>query len=171
MSQADLVILACPLYVDQLPAPVIQALEQLASVLQEQSEPGPAFLAIVNCGFPEAFHNQVALQIVQQFCSETGFDWAGGLAMGGGGVVNGQHLEEAGGRAAGLQQALALCAVALDRNTPIPAEAVELFAKPIVPHRLYRLIGDMGWIQTANQHGVLSRLNSRPYSSEGRRVR
>lgn len=164
IGQADLVVLAFPLYVDQLPAPVIQALEQLAAWRQGQkSPPDTAFMAIANSGFPEALHSRVALQITEQFCAESGYRWVGGLALGGGGIINGMSLEEAGDRAVVLRRALDLCAAALENGEPLPGEAVDLFARPIIPHRLYRLMGDVGWLQSAYQNGVLVELKSRPY--------
>ena len=48
VSRADLVVLAAPLYVDSLPAPVIWAMERLAGV--QPSESRGRFAAILNCG-------------------------------------------------------------------------------------------------------------------------
>lgn len=48
-------------------------------------------VGIVNSGFPEAFHNDTALAILRRFAAETGFQWAGGLALGGGGTIDKKH--------------------------------------------------------------------------------
>jgi hypothetical protein len=56
VDRTDILILAFPLYVDSLPAPVIRALELIAG--RRKSIPGSVgagMIAMVNCGFPEAF--------------------------------------------------------------------------------------------------------------------
>ena len=55
VDAADIVILAFPLYVDGLPYLVTQALEQIAARRAGETDiQRPLFLAIANCGFPEA---------------------------------------------------------------------------------------------------------------------
>ena len=53
-GRADLVILAFPLYVDSLPYLATEALEQIAAHVPGDRFPAAPFLAIANCGFPEA---------------------------------------------------------------------------------------------------------------------
>jgi len=57
VQSADLVTLAFPLYVDSLPAPVIEALERIAAHRQNRKSRRQLFTTIANCGFPEAHHN------------------------------------------------------------------------------------------------------------------
>jgi hypothetical protein len=82
LEAADLVVLAFPLYVDSLPAPVIAALEKIAAQRLGRST-RQRFTAIANCGFPEASHNAPALAICSEFARQSGFAWAGSLALGG----------------------------------------------------------------------------------------
>lgn len=61
IEACDLLILAFPLYVDTLPALTIQALEVIAEHRRAgETVHAPWFLALANCGFPEAAHNDVA---------------------------------------------------------------------------------------------------------------
>lgn len=97
VDACDVFVLAFPLYVDTLPSLVTQALEAIAA--QRREEPGerqPWFLAIANCGFPEARHNDVALAICEQFATATKMRWAGGLALGAGGAIHGGAIHEHG---------------------------------------------------------------------------
>ncbi|MBK8047057.1 MAG: NAD(P)H-dependent oxidoreductase [Anaerolineales bacterium] len=97
LDRTDLFILAFPLYVDSLPYLVVDALERIAAHRRAQIAPAQtAFLAISNCGFPESQHNATALAICEQFALETGFAWAGGLAIGAGGAIGGRPLTAAG---------------------------------------------------------------------------
>ena len=50
-------------------------------------EPGPTVYAVVNCGFWEPSKNDVAIELVKNFCQEGGFSWGRALAVGGGGMI------------------------------------------------------------------------------------
>ncbi len=166
VDESDLVVFAFPLYYDALPAAVTRALEYISKVRKAGgAATGPQLAVIVNNGFPEASQNEIALAICRRFAQETGFEWAGGLALGGGGSVGGKPLKELGGRVRNAMEALDLAATALADGRPIPQEAVELIAKQSVPGWLYRLFGNLGWLLQARKNGILRRLRARPYES------
>jgi hypothetical protein len=164
VDRADLFILAFPLYVDSLPYLATEALERIAAHRQEQPSPASAsFLAIANCGFPEVQHNQAALAICEQFAVEAGLRWAGGLALGQGGAISGQPLAKAGGMVHNIIDALDLVAIALAAGEPVPPKAAALMARPILPLRAYKLMGDLGWLMQARRNRALNRLRARPF--------
>ncbi len=164
LDRADALILAFPLYVDSLPYLATLALERIAAHRQAQAEPRPGtFLAIANCGFPEVAHNATAIAICKQFSEETGYAWAGGLALGMGGAIAGRALSEVGGMAHNVVAALDLAAEAIAADNPVPEEAIALMAKPFIPTTGYMLMGDIGWLAEARRNHVLTRLGARPY--------
>lgn len=164
MNTADLVVLAFPLYVDSLPAPVIEALERF-TIYRNGNSTRQRFAAIANCGFPEAGHNATALAICAIFAHQAGFEWAGSLALGAGqGMVHGIPLNEMDGRAEPLKDALELAAGALGKGLEIPTEAQAYWEKPFIPPWLYRAMGRHGWKRQAKQYGVQNQLNRQPYS-------
>jgi multimeric flavodoxin WrbA len=162
---ADLVVLAYPLYVDSLPAPVMEALERIAVQRANTHRPHrQLFAAISNCGFPEPDHNATALAICANFSRQTGFEWAGSLALGAGeGMVHGTPLNELDGRAIPLKKALDLAAEALAQGMDIPAEAQALLAKSFIPGWLYRWLGAYGWRQQAKKYDADKNLKRQPY--------
>jgi len=162
LRDADVVVLATPLYVDSLPGPVTEALEVLARLAVPSR---PRFLAVVNCGFPEAAHTDTALAICRLWARDAGLDWIGGLGIGGGPMLAGKPLAELGGRARALTRALALSANAIARGGILPDEAVRLARTPTVPAWLYRFMGDWGFRRAAKKYGTLARLGERPYAA------
>ena len=147
VDAADILILAAPLYVDSLPYLVTDALERIAAhraVMPSGSTQTTRFAAILNCGFPEAQHNDVALAICEQFAEAAGLQWAGGMSMGGGGVVHGVPLAEHGPRAAGIRRALNIAADALAEGHRVPDAAISMLAQPVIPARMYTTIGNLG---------------------------
>jgi len=167
VAAADLVVLSFPLYVDSLPAPVIRALELIAARradLPAAAGDKPAFVAICQCGFPEAEHNEVALEMCRNFAPAAGFAWAGGLGMGAGGTTGGRPLREIRGRMRAAVRALDLSAAELAAGRPLPDEAVRLMAKPAIPAFAYRFIANRQWRSEIKKQGATAPLDARPFA-------
>lgn len=166
IDTTDLILLAFPLYVDSLPAPVTATLERIAAY-RKANQPRIRFAAIANCGFPGAHHNNTALAICSEFARQNGLAWAGGLSLGAGeGIVHGVPLNELDGRAIPLKKALELAAQALAEGKQIPQAARDLLAKPIIPTWMYTLRGTFGWKQAAKPYGMEKNLKRQPYIQE-----
>ncbi|MBI5233038.1 MAG: NAD(P)H-dependent oxidoreductase, partial [Deltaproteobacteria bacterium] len=76
VNKSDVLVMAFPLYVDAVPFPMVKLMEAIAE--RRKDVPNlrrPRMLAIVNCGFPEAYHNDTALAICRRFAKEAGIDW------------------------------------------------------------------------------------------------
>jgi NAD(P)H-dependent FMN reductase len=176
VDRAGLILLAFPLYVDALPYLVTKALAVIAAHRQATADPSSKRLvAIVNSGFPETHQNAVALAICEEFAAQSGIVWAGGLALGGGGMIGGRPLTEtkrSGPAVKHVIQALDLTAAALSDGLPVPAQALKLMAKnpfPFVPFALWRWIymrfGSKGFEQEAARNGIgRDRLLDQPYA-------
>ena len=168
VEAADLVTLAFPLYVDALPAPVIEALERIAAYRQGRAQTHrQLFSAVANCGFPESTQCGTALAICEIFARQANFEWAGSLALGGGeGIVGGIPLADLDGRAIPIRKALELAAEALAQGQAIPKEAQNILAKPVIPNWVYRLMSTLGWKQRAKSYGVQKSLKRKPYAAQ-----
>ena len=163
LDAADLLTLAFPLYVDSLPAPVIETLERIAAHRHDRETRPQLFTAIANCGFPEALHNTTALAICETFARQAGFEWAGSLSLGGGEAVDGQPL--AGQRTIRMRKSLELAAEALAQGRAIPKAAQDLLGKPTIPHWVYRMMGGWRWKRQAKGYGARKSLKQQPYSA------
>lgn len=163
IAAADLFVLAFPLYVDSLPYLVTKALELIAEDRQRRTTThSPPFVAIANCGFPEAKHNDVALAICRCFAQAAKLQWAGGLALGSGGMIGGNSLATAGGVVNSVRQALTLAANALVQQRAIPEEAITLLAKPLIPYAMYTTMAGIGWRVQALQNHAYTKLHDQP---------
>ena len=163
IAASDLFILATPLYVDALPALATHALELVAAA--RTSESGPArFALLVNCGFPEPEQNRTALQIGGHFARAAGYQWAGGLPLGGGGVVDPRvPIDEQHGPREHIKRALDAAATSLAKGGVVPPEALAAMVQAPFPDAAYRVMGDLGWRYQAWQNGVAQRdLRDRP---------
>ena len=171
VASNDLIVLAFPLYVDSLPGPITRALElisaQRTTVQLANEAERPAFVAVVNSGFPEAEQNRTALAICAQFAQASGFTWAGGLALGGGSsVVNGTPLDQLGWRGNSIRASLELTAGSLASGNPTPDEAVRLMAKRRIPKWMFLLMSPISWLMKAKKYGTVHTLWRQPYLGE-----
>ena len=163
IEKTDLVVLAFPLYVDTLPAPVISVLQDVVKNGTAKTKP-TRFAAIVNCGFPEASQNASAIAVCAEFAREAEFEWMGGLSLGAGeGMVHARPLAELGGQGAPLRRALEIAAGELVLGQPISDNAQKLLAKPLMPEWMYRLGGTIGWKMRSRKFGTQKHLKARPY--------
>ncbi len=154
MSRADVILLAAPLYVDGLPAPVIETLHRLLeakSVLVSGGNP-PRMLALLNCGFIEAEQNYTAQMMVRVFSDNMGFQWAGGISLGAGGTMTKR-----------IRAALEMVSTALRDDILIPDAVEVLTCKPIMKPWLYALGGSFMWRRWAKANGVRDQLKAQPY--------
>jgi multimeric flavodoxin WrbA len=163
IDRADLTILAFPLYIDSIPAPVLSVMRNISDHRQSVPSSG-RFAAIANCGFIEASQNENALAACARFARASGFDWVGSISIGGGeGLVQRTPLEGRGGPLIPVKRSLDLVAAALSAGNAIPEDARKQLSKPFIPAWLYRIAGSMGWKKQARRNGTEKRLNDRPY--------
>jgi multimeric flavodoxin WrbA len=172
VERAGLVLLVFPLYVDALPYLATKALALIAANRRASSSPR-RLVGIVNSGFPETRQNSAALAICREFAAQSGFAWAGGLALGGGGGIGGDPLTDgkrSGAPVRNVIAALRMTAAALAEGLPVPAEAARTIAKPPIPFPLWRWLytwmGARGVKKGAAMNGVgKSELLARPYAA------
>ncbi len=166
VDAADVVVLAFPLYVDSLPAPLVRLLELVAGRRGRAARPGrPRLAVLVQCGFPESRQCDTAVGICRLFAERTGMRWAGALAMGMGGQLAGGIAKLPGG-GKHLVLALEMAAESLANRGVIPEEAAALIAGPLVPRRIYTMIGNLGWRVQMRKNKVRRPIGYRPYPQE-----
>ncbi|MBN1813476.1 MAG: hypothetical protein JXA14_16685 [Anaerolineae bacterium] len=162
IERADVFVLVFPLFISNLPAMAIHALEIVAERLGESGRQKP-FIAICQGGYPEARQSEAALAVCQQFACEVGFEWAGGLAFGGGAMIGGQPLEKMGWVTKRVRQALDMTAEAIAHGQSVPDEAVRTMAKLLLPTWLVPPILNAVMLLRVRQAGVLKSFRARPF--------
>ena len=173
IKTGDLIILTAPLYVDTLPAKVIKALSLIAEEKKKlysddiKSAKNQSFVAVVNCGFPEAEQNKTALKVYKEFAKEAKFEYLGGISVGMGGAISGQSLSEMRGMAKNLIEGLELAADEIVKNRQVSEKVYKKISKPLISQKwLYTLIGNLSWRFQALKNGVYRKINDKPYQKE-----
>ena len=167
VDACHLLVLAFPLYVDHLPAPLIDMLQQVAERRQgRQGETRQSLAAIVNCGFPETAHCRPAAEIMRIFAAQAGFRFLGCLALGMGGAIGNRPLAKVGPIVRHQVKALKGAASCLAEGKEIPADVIALMGKAMMPRWFYSLVADWGWKRTAKKHGSSRKLRDQPYAGD-----
>ena len=96
LADNDFLIICAPNYVDSLPAPLINLMEEIRDSLGEKSLTGKRILAVIHSGYPELQQRKPGLEICRFFAAAMGLEWYGGLSFGGTSPIAGQPLETAG---------------------------------------------------------------------------
>ena len=93
LENYDALIIAAPLYVDNLPSHVLTQLIKIEEYLNsKKGEKSKAknklkVYALLNCGFYEGKYNNTALRIIRMWAIKSGLVFASGLGIGGGEMI------------------------------------------------------------------------------------
>ena len=163
---SDVLLLVFPVYVDSLPAPLLKILVSLEQAAKTGEGPLPKVYAVCNCGFYEAEHTRIALEMIGNFCARTGFRRGYGLGIGMGGIMLSAGKNTSKGPAANIFAALKeLCTSIQENNTDNGSKGHDVFITPKFPRFLYSLGGNLSWRLTARKYGAQKKLGARPHIS------
>lgn len=164
VDMCSLLAVSFPLYVDHLPAPLIELLRQVADRRSGRAGEGRQSLAaVVQCGFPETAHCLPAGDILRLFAAQTGFRFLGCLACGMGGAVGNRPLAKAGGIVRHQRRALDEAAAFLAEDKEIPEAVIARMGKAMMPRWFYNFMADRGWKRQADKLHTGKNLRDRPY--------
>jgi hypothetical protein len=168
VENADIIVLATPLYIDSFPSPTVKALELIHEHRKAVSPTKTQLLvAIMNNGSPEKEHMDIALKIIRNFAQESNFKWGGGIRVGWGMALNGEPLDEKKGRTKKLTRGLSLGSVSLAEGQPISEEAEDLastlFAPLFLAKIIIRLVVNPGWNKQAKENNAKAKMRDMPY--------
>ena len=170
LDNSDITIFTTPLYVDSVPSFTIKAME----IIKEHRKDLPQvesqlLVAVMNCGFPEKEHMEIALKIIHNFSQEAKLRWGGSISVGMGGALNGEPLKEGRGMTRNLTKGLSLAAAALAEDRSIPSEAEDLTSKPFLPlflaKSMLRTFGKRMWNSQTIDSEIREKMYARPYES------
>ena len=167
IDNADVIVLATPLYVDSLPALTMKALE----LINEHRKTMPPtkqqlLVAIMNSGFPEKEHMDIALKIMRNFAQASDFRWGGGIRVGWGGALNNEPLNEKRGMTRKLTRGLSLASVNLAKDEPMSEEAENLASSLFVPLFMAKIMTkffiNKNWNKDAKKNECEAKMHDRP---------
>ena len=156
---ADILLLVFPLYIDGMPAPLIEFLVRLEGVAGGKQEK-PLVYTIVNCGFFESNQTAIALEMAECFANRAALPWGYGLGIGGGPVLSGMGEQWGKWPVKGIDRTLSKMADAIRDKTTGKNE----FAEPGFPRFFHKVISNRAFHKAVKKRGAQAR--ARPYMAE-----
>ncbi|MFH2115959.1 MAG: hypothetical protein ABIJ86_15770 [Spirochaetota bacterium] len=151
--EADVVVVAFPLYIDSLPAPFLEWLISYHELVGARGTRAPAKVyAICNCGFYEGAQTGLALAVVRNFTCSSGLMWGGGLGIGSGGMLIGlASVPSEASIKRPVSRGLAWMAGLVAKAEVSGEVRLVQFA---FPRFAYIFMAHAGWRQMARTHGL-----------------
>ncbi len=147
LAGCDAAVLGYPLYVDALPAGLVELLERA----QGELAPGTRVYTLANLGFYEPEQILPSFAVVESFCRAAGVCWMGGVALGGGGMILPcAHMPRMGMMRRRVSEAVDELVGALLTG----GELGTVLSKPPLPRFAYKLAAERQWRTQAQKAGV-----------------
>ncbi|MBR5232234.1 MAG: hypothetical protein IKW00_08350 [Clostridia bacterium] len=87
IKEAEAVVFSMPLFVDSVPSHIMNFLADMEAFCLEKGL-APKVYVIANNGFIEGRQNKALMQVMQNFCKRSHLPFGGGIAVGGGVMLN-----------------------------------------------------------------------------------
>jgi hypothetical protein len=154
ICQCNVIVIAFPLYVDGIPAHLLNCLYEMEKFLKKSEKSNIKVYAIVNCGFYEGKQNSIALEMIENWCERCGISFGRGIGIGGGGMLPSMsNVPEGKGPKKKSYEALKL----LSTNISTNSSAENVFSSPGFPRFVYKLSAEAGWRQKIKANGLSSK--------------
>lgn len=151
LGQSDVLVFAFPLYVDGIPSHVLSCLLQLESFLAKLDKKDILVYALVNCGFYEGHQNELALEIIKNWCAKAGLKWGQGVGIGAGGMLPMlKNIPIGKGPMKNLETAMKQ----LSGNILNEISSDNIIINANFPRLLYKLAAEMGWRKAVKENGL-----------------
>lgn len=168
LLRCDVIVIVSPLYVDALPSQLIDFLQKLECY--QSSHPiqhHPILYGFINCGFIEGHQNHIALSILENYALRMGWQFGGGIGLGGGEMFKGtkDSIPKEAKILRPIYTALDTFLLCLSSASPLPQK--QILVEPHFPKSAFMFMGGLGWISSARNYGVsLSQLFHKPHHTK-----
>lgn len=151
LTEADSLVLGMPLYVDGVPAQVIELMENLYENHRESIGALKVYV-VTNLGFYEGEQADILIKITENWCKKMSFAYCGAVAIGAGellGSLRGVPSDKGPNKMLGKN--MKALAVHINNGTATENTVV----KPNgFSRRMYSFIGNMNWPQQVKRNGL-----------------
>lgn len=155
ISGNDILGLSTALYVDTLPCPVIWFFEKVFCEFKEELK-GKDFFAVSQSAFPDITRSEPLLGTCRCFAEDVGMNWLGGLAYGGGVLIDGRPLEDLGRKGRKITSAFRLAVQDIIEGRKISSKAQDLLTVriPVILNYPLAFLMNLRMMMLAKKNGA-----------------
>lgn len=150
---ADAAVMAQPLYVDCLPARILEFMKAYGEFVKDREPSGTGLYFIINCGFMENRQNDTAIRILELYAEKTGFDFRGGVSVGSGAIILNTNKKD---RLETMLKNLAEEMSIYDTFREAPEKRIRQIDAGM-PKFLFKARADRAWIEAGAKKGLSKR--------------
>lgn len=150
----DVLIFGFPLYVDSIPSHMLSCLSDIEDYFKPKRLKDFKVYTIVNCGFYEGNQNQLAIEIMKNWCQKARLDWGQGIGCGGGEMIRSIKSVPLGH---GPKKDLGKAINTLCKNILEGDSGESIFVSPNFPKILFRICANTFWKVRAKENGIKKR--------------
>ena len=147
----DVIILMFPLFMHSLPSNTLKMLIELENIIKHQQKKDLIMYTIVNNGFYEGKQNNIAFEIIKNWCEHSGVKFGGGIGQGAGEMIGRtKHLPKDKDLFKNLTCALQTMVENIESKQPMEIQ----YLSPNFPRFLWRFMGKRYWNNLAKNNGL-----------------
>ena len=150
VAASDVLVIALPLCADAIPSALYEALDRIREHVS-RAQTAPMLYLIVNSGFYEARQNELAIELLWNWCAAYGMRRGRALAVGAG------EMSQVAKMGAGPLKNLGRALDELANDIGQGRSGETMFVEPNFPRLFYRMAGHRSWNEQAKKNGLKPR--------------
>lgn len=151
---SDILIFAFPLYVDGIPAHLLEQMILLEKAYKEKEHNDTTVYVIANNGFYEGDQNKYALAMVKNFCTRANITWGQGIGIGTG-EMNGGMIKGGMPLGRGPLTSLGKAMDLLAENIKNKVSREDIYVNPNFPSFAFKYMAHRTfWDANAKKNGI-----------------
>ena len=151
---SDILIFAFPLYVDGIPAHLLEQMILLEKAYEEKGHNDTTVYVIANNGFYEGDQNKYALSMVKNFCTRSNITWGQGIGIGAG-EMHGGMIKGGTPLGKGPLKSLGKAMDLLVENIKNKASGEDIYVNPNFPSFAFKFMAHRTfWDANAKKNGI-----------------
>lgn len=149
IADTKAIVLAFPLYVDGIPSSFLKFLVDIEKVIKQNKTDCKVY-ALINNGFYDAKQNDIAIDMIMNWCKKCGMKMGYAIGVGGGEMAQVTPLGQ--GPSTNLGKAVDQLAVDILEGK----SGERIFVEPNFPRFLYKIAAHYGWRKQVKENGLNS---------------
>ncbi|KOR26694.1 flavodoxin [Clostridium sporogenes] len=152
------IIFVSPLYADCLPSTMLNFMIYFEEFLKDKKDLNIDVYCLINCGFLEGTQNNLAIDILKNYCKKVGLNWRFGVGIGGGEfMVSSKNMPLNCKMKMPVYNAFLDLKKDIENNDSNTNNSEVILVNAKMPKFIFKLAGNISWKVTAKKNNLKSK--------------